>query len=232
MDVRTVPTSRRWSGAPGARRSASRRCRHTNGFAYVLLQLGDLGGTRQRRCARDRSRARPCACSRLRRRESGLRAARGGTIPGGRSGVSPSPRRLRSGSAGLRGVCSAGTRQCAGRSGPPRRGAGVLAAAGASWVKSKGHRTPERSRSPTRGEAARRWIGRYADAAGCSRKRRSARAQSHHKDLQIRRTLRALVEYTRRTSWRAEEYRVTLAASEAQIAQLASADCASAGSVR
>ena len=76
---------------------------------------------------------------------------------------------------------------------------------------------------------------RYADAQTLLTTSLSQLEQSRDsKDLQVRRTLRALVQLYTQTGEadRAEAYRTRLASSEAGIAQLASADCVPGGSLR
>ena len=107
----------------------------------------------------------------------------------------------------------------------------MLTTAEASWQKSAG------GADPATLAFVHAWQGRAALASGrypeaeqlLSAALAQLQASRDHKDLQVRRTLRALVEVHTRMGQpaRAEEFRMSLAASEAQIAQLASADCES-----
>jgi tetratricopeptide (TPR) repeat protein len=209
-----------------------------NGFAYVLLQLGDLSGAETQltnALAIDRAQGRAHAVAydhanlgsvlqedgRFAEAEASYREALARYDPGALAYVASAQQGLGNVLVDLGRLDEAQA---------------MLAAAEASWVKASG------SSDSGALAVAHAWegraalaSGRYADAAGLLTEALGQLERSRdHKDLQVRRTLRALVDLYTRTDEpaRAEEYRVALAASEAQIAQSASADCVSAGSVR
>jgi tetratricopeptide (TPR) repeat protein len=213
-----------------------------NGLAYALLQLGDYAGAEERlRSALviDRTRrgedhwtvaydesslaAVLHADGRLAEAESMYREALAGYERG-----KPGAAYVASAQQGLGDVLVD-----LGRLGEAQA---MLSAAEASW----------RQSSSSADDAAlavtRAWEGRLALAAGrysdAGRLLTSSLAQLEQsrdpKDLRVRRTQRALVDLYTKTgdNARAEDYRRRLAASEGQIAQLASADCAPGASLR